>query len=133
MLRQVHPLAPASPCATDSRKMPLWPAFRPCMPPRDPASRTPLRAKDGGLLIFSDPFAPAPPTLSGIRRDASGVIRLTLKGSAGSPFTLERSTNLLRWENWIEGTLQETDAAGRELLDDSTILKAHQFYRARSE
>ncbi len=90
-------------------------------------------AKDGGLLIFSDPFAPAPPTLSGIRRDASGGVRLTLTGAAGSPFTLERSTNLLRWENWIEGTLQETNAAGREFLDDSTSRSPYQFYRARPQ
>jgi hypothetical protein len=75
----------------------------------------------------------SPPTLSGIRRDASGGVRLTLKGAAGSPFTLERSTDLLRWENWIEGTLQETDAAGREFLDDSTSLTTSRFYRARPQ
>jgi hypothetical protein len=88
---------------------------------------------DGGLLIFSDPFAPAPPTLSGIRRDPSGGVRLTLEGAAGSPFTLERSTDLLRWETWIEGTLQETNAAGREFLDDSTSRTPYQFYRARPQ
>jgi hypothetical protein len=74
-----------------------------------------------------------PPNLSGIRLDASGGVRFTLKGAAGSPFTLERSTDLLRWETWIEGTLQEADAAGREFLDDSTNPTTQQFYRARSE
>jgi hypothetical protein len=86
---------------------------------------------DGGLLIFSDPFAPAPPNLSGIRRDPSGGVRLTLTGAAGSPFTVERSPDLLRWETWSEGTLQETDAAGRELLDDTASTTPYSFYRIR--
>lgn len=86
---------------------------------------------DGGLLIFSDPFAPAPPNLSDIRRDAAGAVRLTLKGAAGSPFTVERSPDLLRWETWSEGTLQETDAAGRELIDDTASTTPYSFYRIR--
>lgn len=82
---------------------------------------------------ISPSAAVSPPTLSGIRRDVSGGVRLTLKGAAGSPFTLERSTDLLRWETWIEGTLQETDAAGREFLDDSTSLTTSRFSRARPQ
>ena len=32
------------PCETNSRKTSPWTAFKPYMPPRDPASRTPLQA-----------------------------------------------------------------------------------------
>jgi len=83
------------------------------------------------LFILSDPFVPMPPAIFGLQRAASGGFRLMLQGAAGRPFSVERSSDLLQWETWISGTLQEADATGLELLDDTEPEPPHRFYRAR--
>jgi hypothetical protein len=61
-----------------------------------------------------------------IRREPDGTIELTLSGALGDLFWLERSTNLILWQPWLQVSLTNHPLS---VLD--TNLDETRFYRAR--
>lgn len=84
-----------------------------------------------GFRILTLPKLPPALAFAVPSRLEEGGLRLTLRGSAGQAFEIQRSTDLVKWETWITGTLQDSDTAGKELFDESASQTTQRFYRAR--
>jgi hypothetical protein len=81
-----------------------------------------------GLAIFDTAPPPALPRLSLTPlsfHDQRGF-RFRIEGLAGMPVDIERSSDLMHWENWFTTVLGDDPL---ELLDVSGTVKTHQFYR----
>lgn len=81
--------------------------------------------------LNSDPRPVAPPFRLEIRNTDDGV-RVDLYAERGFEYTIQRSFNLVQWENWTNVTGGGLDAAVR-LLDPTSKTQPHAMYRGVSQ
>ncbi|MDB6154486.1 MAG: hypothetical protein JWL90_2939 [Chthoniobacteraceae bacterium] len=74
-------------------------------------------------------FIPQPPTMLGILREAAQV-RLSIRGTPGAPYTLEKSADLIGWSEALAFTIGTDGRA--ELVVPASANEGKQFFRAVS-
>jgi hypothetical protein len=81
-----------------------------------------------GLVIFDTAPPPALPqiSLTPLSLHEQRGFRFRIEGLASMPVDIERSSDLVHWENWFTTILGDDPL---ELLDVSATVKARQFYR----
>jgi hypothetical protein len=80
-------------------------------------------AGDSGLVIF-DLFRLF--RLEPLTRNAANELRLKVDGPRGVSASIQRSTNLIEWEDWRSSTLGATPT---EISDPDAATALHHFYR----